>query len=273
MRLGWISDIHLNFLGEAECRVFLADLASRDADAWLLGGDIGEADSVIEFLRMIDAALPRTTYFTLGNHDFYGGSIREVRGRVRELVSRSGRLVYLTESPPQLLDGGVAIVGDDSWGDARFGDALGSPVEMSDFYLIEEIAGLSRPSLVRTLNGLGDEAAARLFPKLERAAASYGHVVALMHVPPFREAAWHQGRPSDDEWVPFFSCRAVGEVIVSCARAHPRVSFLVLCGHSHGSGVYTPLPNVIVHTAGAEYGAPRVERFFEVGAGSRGKVT
>ena len=266
MRIGWISDIHLNFLDHAGRRRFLGALASRDADAWLLGGDIGEADSVVEFLRMIDVALPCKTYFTLGNHDFYGGSLTEVRARVRELVSQSERLVWLTESDAQLLDSGVAIVGDDSWGDARFGNALGTPVEQNDFFLIEELAGLSRPALVRTLNGLGDAAAARLLPKLERAAASRDQVVALMHVPPFREAAWHQGQPSNDDWVPWFSCRAVGEIILTCARAHPQVNFLVLCGHTHGSGVYSPLTNVTVHTAEAEYGAPRIQRFFEVGA-------
>ncbi|MGD1048474.1 MAG: metallophosphoesterase [Candidatus Krumholzibacteriaceae bacterium] len=266
MRLGWISDIHLNFLDQAGCRRFLGDLASHDADAWLLGGDIGEAASVVEFLRMIDAALLCKTYFTLGNHDFYGGSLKEVRAQVRELVSQSERLVYLTESDAQLLDCGIAIVGDDSWGDARYGDALGTPVEMNDFFVIEDLAGRSRSALVRTMNGLGDEAAARLSPKLERAAASCEDVVALMHVPPFREAAWHQGWRSDDDWVPWFSCRAVGEAILSCARTHPQVSFLVLCGHTHGSGVYSPLPNVTVHTAEAEYGAPRIQRFFEVGS-------
>jgi len=151
-------------------------------------------------------------------------------------------------------------------GDARFGNALGTPVEQNDFFLIEDFAGFSRPALVRKLNGLGDEAATRLSPKLERAAASRDQVVALMHVPPFREAAWHQGQPSNDDWVPWFSCRAVGEIILSYARAHPQVNFLVLCGHTHGSGVYSPLTNVTVHTAEAEYGAPRIQRFFEVGA-------
>jgi 3',5'-cyclic-AMP phosphodiesterase len=89
-------------------------------------------------------------------------------------------------------------------------------------------------------------------------------VIVLTHVPPYREAAWHEGRHSDDDWAPWFTCRAVGEAIDACAREHPATSFLVLCGHTHGEGTYAPRDNVVVHTAKADYGAPRVQRVFEV---------
>jgi predicted MPP superfamily phosphohydrolase len=266
MRLGWLSDIHLNFLDRSAVQAFLRELAAADADVWLLGGDIAQANSVLGSLQSLEGELDRDIYFVLGNHDFYGGSIIEVRGQVRQLVEHAEHLVWLTEAEAQVLNGLVAIVGDDSWADARFGNALRTPVELNDFFLIEELTGLSREALVHTLNGLGDAAAARLAPKLEQAARSCPRVVFLTHVPPFREAAWHQCRPSDDDWVPWFSCRTVGEVILECARAHPAASFLVLCGHTHGSGVYSPAANVIVHTAGAEYGAPRIQRVFEIDA-------
>ena len=93
---------------------------------------------------------------------------------------------------------------------------------------------------------------------------SWPRVVVVTHVPPFRAAAWHQGRPSHDDWLPWFSCRAVGEVLLRCARRNPTVEFLVLCGHTHGSGVYSPAENVTVHTAEAEYGAPRVQCVFDL---------
>jgi len=266
MRFGWISDIHLNFLDESRLRTFLEGLSFCDVNAWLLGGDIGQADSVLDYLRILVSALPCKLYFTLGNHDFYGGSIEDVRGRVRQLVGQSTHLVWLTDSDPQVLTDGVTVVGDDSWADARFGNALGTSVELNDFFAIENLVGLSRKDLVCLLNKLGDEAAARLAPKLQRAAACSRQVVLLTHVPPFWGAAWHQGRPSTEDWIPWFSCRAVGEVIVACANAHPNTDFLVLCGHTHGSGIYCPTPSVTVHTAEAEYGAPRVQRIFELGA-------
>lgn len=73
------------------------------------------------------------------------------------------------------------------------------------------------------------------------------HVVVVTHVPPFRESAWHEGRPGDDDRVPWFACKATGEAIMACARDCPRTNFIVLCGHTHG----------------AEYGAPGVQRLFE----------
>ncbi len=34
------------------------------------------------------------------------------------------------------------------------------------------------------------------------------------YIPPFREAAWYEGRPSADDYLPFFSCKAVGDVLL-----------------------------------------------------------
>ncbi len=263
MKLGWLSDIHLNFLTESEVRRFFRQLAAHDVDGWLVSGDIGEAQSVAEYLRRFATELPCRTYFVLGNHDYYGGSLAGVQTEMQQLTRQSERLIWLTESDPQVPVDGVAIVGDDGWGDGRFGNALRTPVELNDFLLIEELAGLSRERLVRRLNALGDQAAFRLAPKLAAAAAGSRHVVVVTHVPPFREAAWHEGRPSDDDWVPWFACQATGEAILACAKACPRTEFLVLCGHTHGAGVHAPATNVVVHTAGAEYGAPEAQRSFE----------
>ncbi len=263
VRLGWLSDIHLNFLDKSRLCEFLNELALCRVDGWLLGGDIGEATSLLTFLRQLEAAVPVPTYFVLGNHDFYGSSLAGVKAQVGAYTRDSERLIWLSASEPQVLDGDVTVVGDDSWADARFGDAKGTPVELNDFYLIEELSGLSRGSLVRTLNQLGDESAARLRPKLNQASELHRHVVVLTHVPPFREAAWHQGQPSSDEYLPWFSCRAMGEAILDCASSRPETGFLVLCGHTHGSGVCSPARNVTVLTAEAEYGSPHVQRIFE----------
>ncbi len=263
MKLGWLSDIHLNFLDESGVRRFFRQLAAQDVDYWLLGGDIGEAKSVLGYLRLFETELSCKTYFVLGNHDFYGGSLDEVRAEVRQLTQQSDRLVWLTESGPQVPDGGVVIVGDDGWADGRFGNPHGTPVQLTDFFAIRDLAGISRSVLVAKLNELGDQAAARLAPKLEAAAAMSRHVVVVTHVPPYWEAAWHEGRPSGDDWVPWFACKATGEAIVACATACPQTNFLVLCGHTHGSGVYSPAANVMVRTAEAEYGAPGVQRLLE----------
>lgn len=268
VKLGWLSDIHLNFLDQPQVRRFFRQLAAHDVDGWLVGGDIGESRSLAGFLLLFGSELPCKTYFVLGNHDFYGGSLAGVREDVRRTVASSDRLVWLTESEPQVLGGGIAVVGDDGWADGRFGNALETPVELNDFRLIRELSGLSRLALIQTLNALGDQAAARLAPKLAAAAAASRQVVVLTHVPPFREAAWHEGRPSDDDWVPWFACRATGEAILACAHEYPATDFLVLCGHTHGAGVHSPAANVTVRTAGAAYGSPVVQELFEFGGGA-----
>jgi predicted MPP superfamily phosphohydrolase len=220
--------------------------------------------TLAEHLRAFDRSLRAATYFTLGNHDFYGSSLDRVREQVRELVADSRHLVWLTDAGPQAYGDLFAIVGDDGWADAGYGNAIGTRVALNDFLLIAELTGLGRAELIQTLHGLGEAAAARLAPKLEQAAAGFKHVVVLTHVPPFKEAAWHQGLPSDEDWLPWFACRSVGEAILACAQDHPQTGFLVLCGHTHGSGICWLAPNVTVLTAAAEYGAPRVQQLFEI---------
>jgi hypothetical protein len=42
-RLAWCTDIHLNFVEPPVVEAFLASLAAIETDAFLIGGEIGEA--------------------------------------------------------------------------------------------------------------------------------------------------------------------------------------------------------------------------------------
>ena len=105
---------------------------------------------------------------------------------------------------------------------------------MQDYRLIAELAGRDKRQRREVLQSLGDEAAAHIRQVLPRALADHRDVVLLTHVPPWREACWYEGRLSDDQWAPHFSCRAMGEAILECAAAHPDQRLTVLCGHTHG---------------------------------------
>lgn len=70
MRIGWLSGIHLNFLADIGVSAFVRDLASAGVDAWVISGDIGEADSVLDCLECLGSDLGRPVYFVLGNHDY-----------------------------------------------------------------------------------------------------------------------------------------------------------------------------------------------------------
>jgi len=264
MRLGWLSDLHLNFLQEDQLQSFIQNLSSTHVDAWLVSGDLAEAPTIVQYLQLLQENLESPTYFVLGNHDFYRGSFARVHEEVDAFTKEHTNLHWLTTSPPASLSSDLALIGDDAWGDARLGNPEGSQVVLNDFHLIQELTSLSRVERIAACRNLGDRAADRLRPKLDQATASARRVVIVTHAPPFQGATWHEGSISDGAWLPWFSCRVMGEAILDCARRQPDCQFTVLCGHTHGGGQYRPAQNVLVLTAEAEYGVPRIQEIFEL---------
>jgi 3',5'-cyclic AMP phosphodiesterase CpdA len=263
-RLAWATDIHLNFLSASGMDTFCASLAREEPDAVLITGDIAEAPSLASLLSVVAAELETPIYFVLGNHDFYRGSISRVREAVRALCRQSSWLAWLPGEGVVSLGEDVALIGVDGWADGRLGDYSRSPVVLNDYVLIAELAGLTRAARLAMLNGLGDEEAARLGELLDAALGAHRRVIVGTHVPPFKEACWHEGKISNDDWLPHFSCRATGEVLRRAALARPDRKIRVLCGHTHGAGTAEILPNLKVVTGGAEYGEPRVQGTIEL---------
>jgi predicted phosphohydrolase len=264
MRAVWCNDIHLDFLEREAVDQFLRSVTGESPDVVLVGGDISTARRITDHLRRMEELIDAPILFVLGNHDFYHGSIHEVRRQVGKLCGRSQRLHWLNEAGVYHLSQETALVGHDGWGDAREGNYLSSPVELSDFFLIDELTDLTREELVRVLRELGDESAAHFRTVLPRALASYPKVVVLTHVPPFREATWYEGEISNDNWLPFFCGSAAGIVLKEIMSAHPNGEMTVLCGHTHGEGETEILPNLRVVTGGARYGAPCLQPILEL---------
>jgi hypothetical protein len=130
--------------------------------------------------------------------------------------------------------------------------------ELRRAFNVDEFTGVfgENSPLETELRRLGEEAAAALAPHLEEAAESSPQVIVLTHVPPFREACWHEGRISGETWLPAFSCGSTGKVIRAAAHAHPECQFTVLCGHTHSGGTARLAENLVTHTQAAEYGWP-----------------
>jgi predicted MPP superfamily phosphohydrolase len=268
-RLAWVTDVHLNFVDSRGRTRFYETLKAASPDGLLLGGDVSESPLLGRELREMADAMRLPIYFVLGNHDYYHGSIAETRRRIAALAADVPLLHYLPEAGVVELAAHTALVGHGGWADAREGDFEHSDVMLNDYALIAELApfnvnwSLDKPGLRAELNRLGDEAAGYLAGVLPDALASYGRVVVLTHVPPFREACWYRGQISDDDYLPHFSCRAVGEVLREAVKRHPDREMLVLCGHTHGAGEARILPNLLVLTGAAEYGKPALQRVFE----------
>jgi len=262
-RLAWMTDLHLDFIDETDRAALAASVVAANVDGVVVTGDIATADDVLETIDDLARAVHVPLWFVLGNHDFYGGSIADVRSRAAASTALGGP-PWLEVAGAVRLGPGTALVGVDGWGDTRLGDFAGSRVVLNDFLRIDELTGVHRAVLRERLAALGDAAAAVLRPALEAALAWADHVVVATHVPPFRDACWHQGVISADDWLPFFACGAVGDVLGNAAASHPHVQFTVLCGHTHGAGEARILDNLLVLTGGAEYGEPKVQRILVV---------
>ena len=115
----------------------------------------------------------------------------------------------------------------------------------------------------RRFETLADEAVGYVAEVLPRALAKYPQVVLATHVPPFREAAWYRDRYCSEDWLPYFSCRAMGELLVGLMETRRDARLLVLCGHTHGSGKAEILENLLVITGGAESGRPAPQQVLE----------
>ncbi|MBT4497869.1 MAG: metallophosphoesterase [Gemmatimonadetes bacterium] len=263
-RWAWTTDIHLNFLEVEGIEAFVREIISGGVDGLLIGGDIGEAPNVVLLLRFLEDRLQRPIYFVLGNHDFYRGSIAGVRREVSELAAGSPWLHYLSRCGPVELTAETALIGHDGWADGRLGEFARSRVELNDYWLIEELRDLDAQARLRKLNELGDEAAGVLEGQLAEALHSHQHAIVLTHVPPFRGACWHEGEISNDDYLPHFSCRAVGEVLEDVMARLPEKRVTVLCGHTHGAGEAQIRPNLQVKTGGAVYGRPEVTEWLSV---------
>lgn len=250
--LAWATDVHLNFAREEELAAFCAELREADGDAILLTGDIAEAPTLKSALKLVRDRTGKRVYFVLGNHDFYYGSIAKVRAATRTFAPG---VVYLARAPGFVL-GDVVLVGVDGWGDGRAGNFRDSRARLSDQQLIRDFAGMNHAQLGPKLEQLGADEAHALRAQLATAVALRKKVLVACHVPPFLQSSYHAGKPSDDDFAPFFVWVAGGEVLLEFAKANPEHQFLVLCGHTHSESVYRPLPNLRVMCGKARYHHP-----------------
>lgn len=259
-KLTWLTDIHLNFLPPHGLQRFFDEIARQQPDAVLISGDIGEAQNVVFYLNMLAKHIQKPVYFVLGNHDYYNGSFADVAANVRAACARSEHLVWLNDAGVVELTPQAALVGHDSWADGRLGNYARSELMLNDYVLIEDFATLDKTARGLLLNRLGDAAAEHFRRVLPGALDNYREVFLLTHVPPFAEACLHDGQPGDDEGLPHFGCKAVGDALRDILTHHADRQLTVLCGHTHSPARAQILPNLRVWVGSAAYSQPRIEQ-------------
>lgn len=259
MKLIWVSDIHLNFIKDA--RPFCAELKEAKGDAILITGDIAESHNVVPYVTEMAEQTGKPVYFVLGNHDFYGSSVADVKSSVRSLGHLgSKQIVKLSDS--------VALIGVDGWGDTRNGDYENSHLTMSDWIHIEDLRkeyGKGMDELKKQLMKLADSDALKLKRRVLKALEQgYTKIIMATHVPPFEEVCLNAGRKSTPSGLPFFSSKCLGDAILPIAKKHPKVDFLWLSGHTHSRARHKPCNNLTSKVAKAEYYYPQIEEIFNV---------
>ena len=48
-------------------------------------------------------------------------------------------------------------------------------------------------------------------------------IIIATHVPPFPECCLHKGKQSDQNWLPYFASKAMGDVVSSFAKKNPEI--------------------------------------------------
>lgn len=263
-RMAWLTDIHLNFLQGEQLNQFLQVIKETEPDGIWITGDIAEGPSVASYLEEMESVLKLPLYFVLGNHDYYYGSLREVRVKMAEISKKSSHIHWLPQCGVVPLSEKTALVGHDGWADGRYGDFLNSSIYLNDYRLIQDLLFSNRRELLAKLHSLADEAAGYLKKNLEEGFQKYPHIYLLTHIPPFAEACWYQGKNEVNDWTPHFSSKVVGDALKEVMKDRRDCNLTVLCGHTHNEGRAQILSNLLVITGGAEYEKPAIQDVLEV---------
>ncbi len=263
-KVAWLTDIHLDHIDDAGIESFCEMILSHSPDCILIGGDLSTAPRLLSDLQLLDSYFPVPTFFVLGNHDYYFGSIAHVRRELLERTAYFSNLRWLPQQGVVPLCEDTCLIGHGSWADGRFGNYEKSKVLLNDYIHIQEFVGLNSADRLSLLNTLGDEAAEFFRSNLPLTIDRYRKVIVLTHVPPFQEACWYEGRISDENFLPHFSCKAVGIALQEFMLKYPQKEMLVLCGHTHGEGIVEMQNNLIVKTGGAVYGKPGLQEFLDL---------
>jgi hypothetical protein len=208
----------------------------------------------------------KPVYFVLGNRDFYEGicedSIQIAYNHCMWLQDKTEQFIYLSEVDYVQLTKNTLLVGVDGLG----GLGPNTTSRVMDFFHIQDLSRLSsdlkRFEWMRTR---AKKETIELERKLIRAATRAKQIIIATHVPPFPGASWHEGKPSYADYLPFFCCPTMGQMLLEVASQQPDIEFHILCGHTHSPApLYRPLPNLTVETSGAEYLNPKISRILEL---------
>ncbi len=252
----WTTDIHLDRLTERDYLEYKEYLQDLNPDCLIISGDIAEGEVVCRSLKDFNDSFDFPIYFVLGNHDFYFKGFAEVEENVRSLVKESENLHWLSETGIVRLDDETALIGVEGWGDARNGTLNLSEGSSRDVMSIADYKGLNRAEIGELLKTKGEQYARLLRPVLLEAVKTYQKVILVTHVPPFVEVCFDRSLRICGEFkLPFYTCKAIGDMLLEVMNENPLCRMTVLCGHTHEKADVKILENLRVRVKESSYGS------------------
>jgi predicted phosphohydrolase len=258
MKAVWLSDIHLNCVEPDVLKEFLSNIAAEKPDCVLISGDISISNQLTMHLYSIERAVDAPVYFVCGNHDFWGSSFSGVADIIKDVCSYNSNINWLSNSSYVTLHDKTVLVGHDCYYDAGYGNWQGSKFFLNDWFHIDDLRAKDMHVIVNTVKKYAIKGCNHIKNEIEAAIINGAkNAIVLIHPPPFPQASLYKGHAATIDSLPWYSCKAAGDMLLSIANAHPKFQIDVLCGHTHSDCRYSPCTNLRVHVSGAEYYSPR----------------
>jgi predicted phosphohydrolase len=289
MRIVWLSDLHLPFIGvdgytktvdyednQEQIKQFLQQVESLyTPDALMIGGDIADSIHLPEYLDLLSTNFNGKIYFVTGNHDYYYDSIKCVDKFIKEFCKDYNNLIYLEHSEPIELTKYCALIGSSLWSDTRAGDWDKSNVWISDYDVIRDfdfkktgwLTGPDYDKIAKKLKYIAGKRTTNLIDKLNTALKKYNNIIMLTHVPVFWMASYYDGKVQDQNWAPHFVCKIAGDRIlkVMSKPENENKTLKIYTGHTHGgSNTIRFRENIYIENAEAKYGVLKIQQVIEL---------
>jgi predicted phosphohydrolase len=251
--LVWVSDIHLDHacnlaltdnmtneqirkISENRIGEFCNKINEYNPDYVLITGDISTALFLEVHLELLRKFLKKESLltFVLGNHDFYFGSIRDVRNNVSNMKID---IKYLSNTGAIQLTEKTSLIGHDSWYDGGYGNWFKANLIMTEYYVTFDFKSRSANSIFEKINELSKESANYIFEQgmsVCKTNKNIKNLIIASHVPPFRNnSRAPNGSISDEKWLPSMSSKKLGDAILKLSEHNKNVQILSLSGHTH----------------------------------------
>lgn len=254
-RLVWITDLHLDDFNDQPVKEKLINsIKEVSPDFLAIAGDISSSITLEEDLKEFEKHLKIPILFVLGNHDYESTvetkiKIDETRQNMIKLTEKSKFLKWMHEYGIYKLTNNTCLIGIDGWPDGRYGNPKNKGGQI--FNSIADFQNLSKSKIYAKMKELADESANSLQKILDNALKNYNHIFLITHIPPFIESCWYQRhQKTEEKFIPDFSCKAVGDVLLNTMKKNGDKFLTVLCGHTHGFGYSYIQSNLMTITGG-----------------------